>query len=68
MDIFSDFINVSRKTLDILIRKVNIDSIIEKIISIIFISIIMYFSIKIGNKIIQKFVDKQVASKMSFSL
>ena len=28
----------------------------------------MYFSIKIGNKIIQKFVDKQVASKMSFSL
>lgn len=68
MDIFSDFINVIRKTLDILIRKVNIDSIIEKIISIIFISIIMYFSIKIGNKIIQKFVDKQVASKMSFSL
>ena len=68
MDIFSDFINVSRKTLDILIRKVNIDSIIEKIISIIFISIIMYFSIKIGNKILQKFVDKQVASKMSFSL
>ena len=68
MDIFSDFINVSRKTLDILIRKVNIDIIIEKIISIIFISIIMYFSIKIGNKIIQKFVDKQVASKMSFSL
>ena len=68
MDIFSDFINVIRKTLDILIRKVNIDIIIEKIISIIFISIIMYFSIKIGNKIIQKFVDKQVASKMSFSL
>lgn len=68
MDIFSDFINVSRKMLSILIKKVNIDIIVEKIISIIFISIIMYFSIKIGNKIIQKFVDKQVASKMSFSL
>ncbi|MDU5261134.1 MAG: mechanosensitive ion channel family protein, partial [Clostridium celatum] len=28
----------------------------------------MYFSIRIGNKIINKFVDRQVASKTSFSL
>lgn len=46
----------------------NLEGIIKKLLSIIFIAIIMYFVIKIGNKLIKKFVDRQVSSKMSFSL
>lgn len=56
------------KWLDFFSKKINLDLIIQKIIGLIFISILMYFSIKIGNKLINKFVDKQVESKMVFSL
>ena len=65
---FTDLSSISKKILDFFIKRVDLDYIIEKIISVIFISIIMYFTINIGNKIIKKFVDRQVASKTSFSL
>lgn len=65
---FVDLVSISNKIINFFSKRINIDAIIEKIIAIIFISVLMYFSIKLGNKLIQKFVDKQVASKMSFSL
>lgn len=65
---FVDLISVSKNIFDFLGKKIDLDAVIEKVISIIVISIIMYFSIKIGNKLIKKFVDRQVVSKMSFSL
>ncbi len=68
MDGVTEFVGISKKIFDFFSKRINLDSIFEKLISIIFISIIMYFSIRIGNKIINKFVDRQVASKASFSL
>lgn len=65
---FADFISVSENIFNFLSKRIDLDAIIEKLISIIFISILMYFSIRIGNKLIKKFVDRQVKSKMSFSL
>lgn len=68
MDGFTEFASISKKAFDFFSKRIDLDAIFEKVISIIFISIIMYFSIRIGNKIINKFVDRQVASKTSFSL
>ncbi len=68
MDGITEFVGISKKIFDFFSKRINLDAIFEKLISIIFISIIMYFSIRIGNKIINKFVDRQVASKTSFSL
>lgn len=68
MDGFTEFASISKKVFDFFSKRIDLDAIFEKVISIIFISVIMYFSIKIGNKIINKFVDRQVASKASFSL
>ena len=68
MDGFTEFASISKKVFDFFSKRIDLDAIFEKVISIIFISIIMYFSIRIGNKIINKFVDRQVASKTSFSL
>ena len=68
MDGFTGLSSISKRILDFFIKRVDLDYIIEKIISVIFISIVMYFTINIGNKIIKKFVDRQVASKTSFSL
>lgn len=68
MDGFTDFSSISNKVFEFFSKRIDLDAIFEKVISIIFISIIMYFSIRIGNKIINKFVDRQVASKASFSL
>ena len=68
MDGFTDFASISKKIFDFFSKRIDLDAIFEKVISIIVISIIMYFSIRIGNKIINKFVDRQVASKTSFSL
>lgn len=68
MDGFTEFASISKKIFDFLSKRIDLDAIFEKVISIIVISIIMYFSIRIGNKIINKFVDRQVASKTSFSL
>ena len=68
MDGFTEFASISKKIFDFFSKRIDLDSIFEKVISIIVISIIMYFSIRIGNKIINKFVDRQVASKTSFSL
>ena len=68
MDGFTEFASISKKVFDFFSKRIDLDAIFEKVISIIFISVIMYFSIRIGNKIINKFVDRQVASKASFSL
>ena len=65
---FVDVASISKSVIDFLTKRINLDAVVEKIISVIFISILMYFSIKIGNKLIKKFVDRQVASKKSFSL
>lgn len=65
---FVDAASISKSVVDFFTKRINLDAIVEKIISVIFISILMYFSIKIGNKLIKKFVDRQVASKKSFSL
>ena len=65
---FTDLVSIRKSIFDFFSKRINIDAIFEKIISIIFISIIMYFSIRVGNKLIKKFVDRQVASKASFSL
>ena len=65
---FTDLASISKSIFDFFSKRIDIDAIIEKIISIIFISFIMYFSTRIGNKLIKKFVDRQVASKTSFSL
>ena len=46
----------------------NINLVLEKCIKILIIAIIMYIVIKIGNKLIQRFVDHQGKSKLSFSL
>lgn len=68
MDGFTDLTSISKKIFYFFSKRIDLDAIVEKIISIIFISIIMYFSIRIGNKLIKKFVDRQVSSKASFSL
>lgn len=65
---FVDVASISKSVIDFFTKRINLDAVVEKIISVIFISILMYFSIKIGNKLIKKFVDRQVASKKSFSL
>lgn len=41
---------------------------IERVLKIIVISIIMYLIVKFGNKLIEKFVDKQGKSKLRFTL
>lgn len=46
----------------------SIKIIIDKIITIIVIIILMYFSIKIGKHLIKKFVDRQIKSNAVFSL
>ena len=68
MDGFTDLTSISKKIFYFFSKSIDLDAIVQKIISIIFISIIMYFSIRIENKLIKKFVDRQVASKTSFSL
>ena len=65
---FINLDSISKSIFDFFSKRINLEAIVEKIISIIFISIIMYFSIKVGNNLIKKFVDRQVASKASFSL
>lgn len=65
---FVNFIDISENIFSFLSKRIDLDAIIEKLISIVIISIVMYFSIKLGNSIIKKFVDRQVKSKMSFSL
>ncbi|MEG0857565.1 MAG: mechanosensitive ion channel family protein [Terrisporobacter sp.] len=45
-----------------------IETVIEKGLKIIFILVAMWIGIKIGNSIINRFVDKQVKSKLSFSM
>lgn len=65
---FINLDSISKSIFDFFSKRINLEAIFEKIISIIFISIIMYFSIKVGNNLIKKFVDRQVASKASFSL
>ncbi len=65
---FINLDSISKSIFDFFSKRINLEAIVEKIISIIFISIIMYFSIKLGNNLIKKFVDRQVASKASFSL
>lgn len=49
-------------TIDIL------NAFIERFLRIIIIAIGMYIVIKVGNKLIEKFVDKQVKSKLRFTL
>lgn len=46
----------------------SIKIIIDKVITIIVIIILMYFSIKIGKHLIKKFVDRQIKSNAVFSL
>ena len=58
MDGFTEFASISKKIFDFFSKRIDLDAIFEKVISIIVISIIMYFSIRIGNKIINKFVDR----------
>lgn len=65
---FVDYISIGKNIFSFLSKRIDLDAIIEKLISIIIISIFMYFSIKLGNSLIKKFVDRQVKSKMSFSL
>jgi len=55
-------------SLDIGLNWNKVESIIEKGLRIIFILLAMWIGIKIGNSIIDKFVDKQIKSKMSFSM
>lgn len=45
-----------------------LDTIINKGLSIIIITLAAYFIIKIGNKLINRFVDNQVKSKLAFSM
>ena len=65
---FTNWIYSGRKLFEFFVKKINLDLIIQKAMVFIFIAVLMYFSIKIGNKLINKFVDKQVQSKMAFSL
>lgn len=51
-----------------LINADSIEAVVGKIISIILIAVLMFLTIRIGNKLINKFVDRQVKSKKSFSL
>ncbi|GAB6168759.1 mechanosensitive ion channel family protein [Clostridium carnis] len=46
----------------------NLEKVLDKGLKIISILILMYFIIKIGDKIIDKFVEKQIKSKLSFSM
>ena len=55
-------------SLDIGLNWSKLEIIIEKGLRIIFILLAMWIGIKIGNSIIDKFVDKQIKSKMSFSM
>lgn len=65
---FVNFVDMGSEVFNQFVNRINIDAIVENIISIICISILMYLSIKLGDKVIKKFVDKQVESKLSFSL
>ena len=57
MDGFTDLTSISKKIFYFFSKSIDLDAIVQKIISI-----------RIGNKLIKKFVDRQVASKTSFSL
>lgn len=50
------------KTLNVL------NAVIDRVIRIVIIGIIMYLIIRFGNKLIKKFVDRQVKSKLRFTL
>ena len=56
---FVDVASISKSVIDFLTKRINLDAVVEKIISVIFISILMYFSIKIGNKLIDKLLVKR---------
>lgn len=45
-----------------------IEIIIDKGLKVLFVLIAMWIAIKVGNTIINKFMDKQIKSKMSFSM
>lgn len=45
-----------------------LESVIDKGIQVIFILLVMWIAIKVGNAVINKFMDKQIKSKMSFSM
>lgn len=45
-----------------------INVVIERFFKIIVIAVLMYITIKLGNKLIKNFVDKQVKSKLRFTL
>lgn len=45
-----------------------IDIIIDKGLKVIFLLLAMWIAIKVGNSVINKFMDKQIKSKMSFSM
>ncbi|OAV41712.1 MscS family protein YkuT [Clostridium saccharobutylicum DSM 13864] len=45
-----------------------VENCIEKTLSIIFVFILMYFSIKMGESLIKRFVQKQVESNATLSL
>lgn len=50
------------------ITQEKIETFINKGIGIVFVIAVMYFSIKLGNKIIDKFVNKQIETNTRFSL
>lgn len=43
---FVDVASISKSVIDFFTKRINLDAVVEKIISVIFISILMYFSIK----------------------
>ena len=54
---FTNWIYSGRKFFEFFVKKINLDLIIQKAIVFIFIAVLMYFSIKIGNKLINKFAN-----------
>ena len=46
---FTNWIYSGRKLVEFFVKKINLDLIIQKAIVFIFIAVLMYFSIKIGN-------------------
>lgn len=55
-------------SLKLMIKWEEVENFIGKGIRIISILIIMYLTIKIGNKVIDKFIKRQIKSKLSFSM
>lgn len=54
--------------LDLLINVDILNAIVQRFFRILIISIAMYIIVKLGNKLIKNFVDRQVKSKLSFRL